>query len=40
MTGLSTGVHTDLGLLALRITLFRINKYSSQTGLGKAVEDT
>lgn len=35
MMGLSTDVHTDLGLLALRITLFRINEYSSQTGLRK-----
>lgn len=30
--GLSTDVHTDWGFLALRITLFRINEYSSQTG--------
>lgn len=32
---LSTDVHTDLEFLALRITLFRINEYFSQTGLWK-----
>jgi hypothetical protein len=40
MMALSTGVHADLEFLALRIILFRINMCSSQTGLGKAAEDS
>lgn len=40
MMGLSTGIHTDLGFLVLRITLFRINTLSSQTVLGMTAEDT
>jgi hypothetical protein len=35
MMGLSTDVHTDSAFLVLRITLFRINEYSLQTGLWK-----